>query len=107
MCGWCSGAWSRTPPRFGQYTIAPTESTALFSKHCSASLIESGAAPKFKLRSAAIALSALLDGLWVELSLSSKTFRPQEAIGICEDWVNAFVQRRVCPRMLSQKRHKS
>jgi TetR/AcrR family transcriptional repressor of bet genes len=53
-------------------------------------LVKSGAAPKLKLRSAAIALSALLDGLWVELSLSADTFKPREAIGICEDWVNAL-----------------
>jgi len=53
-------------------------------------LVKSGAAPALKLRSAAIALSALLDGLWVELSLSSETFKPREAIAICEDWVNAL-----------------
>ena len=53
-------------------------------------LVKSGAAPKLKLRSAAIALSALLDGLWVELSLSPETFKPREAIGICEDWINAL-----------------
>jgi TetR/AcrR family transcriptional regulator, transcriptional repressor of bet genes len=53
-------------------------------------LVKSGAAPKLKLRSAAIALSALLDGLWVELSLSADNFKPREAIGICEDWVNAL-----------------
>jgi TetR/AcrR family transcriptional regulator, transcriptional repressor of bet genes len=53
-------------------------------------LVRSGAAPKLKLRPAAIALSALLDGLWVELSLSAKTFKPLEAIAICEDWVNAL-----------------
>jgi len=50
----------------------------------------SGAAPKFKLRPAAIALSALLDGLWVEISLSPSTFKPQEAIALCEDWVAAL-----------------
>src|ERR1700687_2548341 len=33
-------------------------------------LVNSGAAPPFRLRSAAIALSALLDGFWVELTLS-------------------------------------
>src|ERR1700733_3984089 len=53
-------------------------------------LVKSGASPKLKLRSAAIALSALLDGLWVELSLSPETFKPREAIGICEDWINAL-----------------
>jgi TetR/AcrR family transcriptional repressor of bet genes len=53
-------------------------------------LAESGDAPKLKLKSAAIALCALLDGLWVELSLSSQTFKPSEAIAICEDWVAAL-----------------
>jgi TetR/AcrR family transcriptional regulator, transcriptional repressor of bet genes len=43
-----------------------------------------------KLRPAAIALCAVLDGLWVELSLSAETFKPREAIAICEDWVNAL-----------------
>ncbi len=53
-------------------------------------LSSSGAAPPFKLRPAAIALSALLDGLWVELSLSPVNFKPREAIALCEDWVNAL-----------------
>jgi TetR/AcrR family transcriptional repressor of bet genes len=69
-------------------------------------LAGSGAAPKLKLRQAAIALSALLDGLWVELSLSAKTFKPGEAIAICEDWVNALCAG-AFPRMLRQKRHKT
>ena len=49
-----------------------------------------GLAPRLKLRRAAIALTALLDGLWVELSLSSATFKPSEAIAVCEDWVDAL-----------------
>ncbi|MDE2304661.1 MAG: transcriptional regulator BetI [Gammaproteobacteria bacterium] len=53
-------------------------------------LDESGEARRFRLRPAAIALSALLDGLWIELSLSPGTFRPEEAIAICEDWVDAL-----------------
>src|ERR1700682_4360379 len=53
-------------------------------------LAQTGAAPLFKLRPAAIALSALLDGLWVELSLSSSAFKPREAIALCEDWVTAL-----------------
>ncbi len=53
-------------------------------------LVASGAAPPFKLRPAAIALSALLDGFWVELSLSPTVFKPREAISLCEDWVNAL-----------------
>src|SRR5450755_2100410 len=69
-------------------------------------LVKSGAAPKLKLRSAAIALCALLDGLWVELSLSSETFKPREAIGICEDWVNALCTG-AFPRILRGKPHKT
>lgn len=69
-------------------------------------LAKSGAAPQLKLRAAAIALSALLDGLWVELSLSSETFKPTEAIAICEDWVNALCAG-AFPRMLRDKPHKS
>ena len=53
-------------------------------------LSKTGAAPQFKLRPAAIALSALLDGLWVELSLSPGTFKPREAIALCDDWVTAL-----------------
>lgn len=51
---------------------------------------ESGAVPPFKLRPAAIALAALLDGLWVELCLSPATFQAEEAIGLCDDWVSAL-----------------
>ena len=53
-------------------------------------MVAAGEAPAFKLRPAAIALSALLDGLWVELSLSPATFKPREAIALCEDWVSAL-----------------
>jgi AcrR family transcriptional regulator len=66
-------------------------------------LVKSGAAPQLNLRSAAIALSALLDGLWVELSLSSETFKPREAIAICEDWVNALCSG-AFPQILRKKR---
>jgi AcrR family transcriptional regulator len=55
-------------------------------------LVDSGAAPPFRLRPAAIALSALLDGFWVELSLSPTVLKPRDAIALCEDWVNALCQ---------------
>jgi TetR/AcrR family transcriptional repressor of bet genes len=71
-----------------------------------AELEKSGAAPKLRLRPAAIALSALLDGLWVELSLSAATFKPLEAIAICEDWVNALCAG-AFPRILRAKAHKT
>jgi AcrR family transcriptional regulator len=65
-------------------------------------LAKSGLAPQFKLRPAAIALSALLDGLWVELSLSPANFKPREAIALCEDWVSALCNG-AFPRLL--RRH--
>src|SRR6202795_5074760 len=66
-------------------------------------LVESGAAPPFRPRPAAIALSALLDGFWVELSLSPTVFKPREAIALCEDWVNALCQGGF-PRLLAAPR---
>jgi TetR/AcrR family transcriptional repressor of bet genes len=53
-------------------------------------LAAAGFAPRLRRRPAAIALTALLDGLWVELSLSAATFKPSEAIAVCEDWVDAL-----------------
>jgi TetR/AcrR family transcriptional repressor of bet genes len=55
-------------------------------------LSASGAAPKLRLRPAAIGLSALLDGLWIELSLSRATFKPSEAIAYCESWTDALCE---------------
>jgi TetR/AcrR family transcriptional repressor of bet genes len=66
-------------------------------------LAQSGAAPHFKVRLAAIALSALLDGLWVELSLSRSTFKPRDAVALCEDWVNALC-RGAFPGLLRTRR---
>src|SRR6202140_2378550 len=53
-------------------------------------LVDSGAAPPFPPRPAAIALSALLAGVLGELSLSPTAFKPREAIAHCEDWVDAL-----------------
>ena len=39
------------------------------------------------LRLAAIGLSALLDGLWLEWCLEPGTFRPAEAVELCEAWI--------------------
>jgi len=69
-------------------------------------LMSKGFAPRFKPRPAAIALSALLDGLWVEMSLSAATFKPSEAIGVCEDWVDALC-RGAFPRLAAAAADKS
>lgn len=39
---------------------------------------------------AAIALSALLDGLWLESGLNPNTFIPEQGVQICEAWVDGL-----------------
>jgi TetR/AcrR family transcriptional regulator, transcriptional repressor of bet genes len=68
-----------------------------------AELGRSGGVQKFKLRQAAIGLSALLDGLWVELSLSPDTLKASTASALCEDWVDALCSGSF-PRLLSKPR---
>ncbi len=45
------------------------------------------------LRLAAIGLTALLDGLWLEWCLEPGKFRPREAVALCESWVDALCRR--------------
>ena len=47
-------------------------------------------APAFRTRPAAMALSALLDGLWIEASMNPRAFRPATAVALCEDWTSAL-----------------
>jgi TetR/AcrR family transcriptional regulator, transcriptional repressor of bet genes len=42
----------------------------------------------FDLRLAAIGLTALLDGLWLEWCLDPDTFKSEEAVVLCEGWVS-------------------
>lgn len=46
---------------------------------------------RFDARLAAIGLSALLDGLWLELGLNPDTFTPQQAIQIGEAWMDGLL----------------
>jgi AcrR family transcriptional regulator len=66
-------------------------------------LMSAGLAPRFKLRPSAIALSALLDGLWVIQSLNPAAFKPSEAIATCEDWVDALCSG-AFPRLTTRSR---
>jgi TetR/AcrR family transcriptional regulator, transcriptional repressor of bet genes len=67
--------------------------------------------PAFRLRAAGIALSSLLDGLWIEASMNPGTFKPAQAVALCEDWINALcagafpslLERRPSPR----RRHRN
>ena len=42
---------------------------------------------RLSLRLAAIGLQALLDGLWLEWCLDPDNFSPQEAVALCESWI--------------------
>jgi TetR/AcrR family transcriptional repressor of bet genes len=42
---------------------------------------------RFNLRLAAIGLTALIDGLWLEWCLDPDNFEPGEAVELCEAWV--------------------
>ncbi|HWZ61640.1 MAG TPA: TetR family transcriptional regulator C-terminal domain-containing protein [Steroidobacteraceae bacterium] len=42
------------------------------------------------LRRAAIGLTALIDGLWLEWCLEPGVFRPREAVALCERWVGSL-----------------
>lgn len=46
--------------------------------------------PAFRVAAAAIGLSALMDGLWLELSLDPASFGAAEAISLCDDWVQGL-----------------
>ena len=55
--------------------------------------VHSVATPPVDLRLAAIGLTALLDGLWLEWCLEPGRFRPAEAVELCEAWVAQLVRR--------------
>ncbi len=46
--------------------------------------------PPFRVPAAAIGLTALMDGLWVSISLNPSAFSAADAIERCEDWVAAL-----------------
>jgi TetR/AcrR family transcriptional regulator, transcriptional repressor of bet genes len=45
------------------------------------------------VRLAAISLTALLDGLWLEWCLEPATFRPEEGVRMCEAWIEHLCRR--------------
>lgn len=63
-------------------------------------IVASRKAPRIDVRLAAIGLSAMLDGLWLELSLNPTTFARDEAIMLCESWADAL-----CDGSMPQLRH--
>lgn len=63
-------------------------------------IVASRKGPSIDVRLAAIGLSAMLDGLWLELSLNPTTFARDEAIMLCEGWADAL-----CTGSIPQLRH--
>lgn len=49
--------------------------------------------PLLDIRLTAIGLLALVDGLWIEWCLNQTTFSPEEALRLCEAWIDALVLR--------------
>lgn len=45
------------------------------------------------LRLAAIGLSSLIDGLWLQWCLDPNIFAPHEAVGLCEAWIERLAGR--------------
>ncbi|HET9389967.1 MAG TPA: TetR family transcriptional regulator C-terminal domain-containing protein [Steroidobacteraceae bacterium] len=43
---------------------------------------------RFNLRLAAIGLTSLIDGLWLEWCLDPDNFEPREAVQLCEAWID-------------------
>jgi TetR/AcrR family transcriptional regulator, transcriptional repressor of bet genes len=48
---------------------------------------------RFSLRLAAIGLTALIDGLWLEWCLDPESFEPAEAVALCEAWIERLEAR--------------
>jgi TetR/AcrR family transcriptional regulator, transcriptional repressor of bet genes len=46
--------------------------------------------PPFKVAAAAVGIAALMDGLWLELSLDPASLQAAEAVSLCDDWVRAL-----------------
>ncbi len=46
----------------------------------------------FDLRLAAIGLTAMIDGLWLEWCLDPESFQPREAVQLCEAWIERLAR---------------
>jgi len=42
------------------------------------------------MRLSAVGLSALLDGIWLELCLNPTDFTPDEGVRLCEAWIDGL-----------------
>ena len=67
---------------FGEYR-------AILERHLTDYAVEIGLNDT-DMRLSAIGLSALLDGIWLELCLNPDGFAPEEAIRLCEAWIDGL-----------------
>ena len=65
----------------------------IYEANCRAleTLIKACPHPPGDTRAAAIALTALVDGLWLELSLGTARFKPEAAEALVEKWVDTLL----------------
>lgn len=68
-----------------------SESYAAFRADLESLLTDCGIAPA-RAGPAAIALTAMIDGLWLELSLDSSAFTPQEAGAMAMRWADTLLE---------------
>lgn len=54
-------------------------------------LVKAPGLSSFDERLATIGLTALLDGLWLEWCLSPDSFRPREAVALCDAWIDGLL----------------
>jgi TetR/AcrR family transcriptional regulator, transcriptional repressor of bet genes len=57
-----------------------------------ADLVEAAGTPRIDPRLTSIGLTALLDGLWLEWCLDPKNFKPDEAVSLCEAWIEGLLR---------------
>jgi len=65
------------------------EYRAILERHLTDYAIEIGLNDT-DMRLSTIGLSALLDGVWLELSLNPSGFAPEEAVRLCEAWIDGL-----------------
>jgi TetR/AcrR family transcriptional repressor of bet genes len=46
-------------------------------------------------RLATISLASLMDGLWLERSINPRTFSPEEAVALCDEWIDRLAHNKV------------
>ncbi|MDZ7714524.1 MAG: TetR family transcriptional regulator C-terminal domain-containing protein [Rhodovibrio sp.] len=89
--GWRSGPWPSSPRRSPRSTPEPTGTTGGRWNGCCQELSAEVPGAALDVRLAAIGLSGLLDGLWLEWCLNPATFSPEEGMRLCDDFLDGLL----------------